>query len=160
MYTYKFDSRRKKLIADCKIYPTDIFQSDSPWLYARNNKYENVDHKKVGKWMLFLPKDKVNVVWDKIKMAVANGELWDSKVSTTNTEKTSHVIIIYTKDYTDLNDVIQVLDYLESSEIKPPQVTVYYKTDQQTSAGIYSGGGQRPWIYSSATIREAIVDAT
>ena len=30
---------------------------------------------------------------------------------------------------------------------------IYYKTDAQTNSGIYSDGQQRPWIYSSATIR-------
>lgn len=160
MYTYKFDTRKKELITDCKLYPTDIHQSDSPWLYARNDKYENVDHEKVGKWMLFLSKDRVNEVWDEIKTAVANGELWHSKVSTTNPAKASYAIMIYTKDYTDLNDVIQVLDYLESSGIKPPQVNIYYKTDQQTYAGIYRGGRQSPWIYSSATVRRATVNTT
>jgi hypothetical protein len=61
--------------------------------------------------------------------------------------------MIYTKDYTDINDVIHVLNYLESSGIKPPQFTIKYKTDQQTRAGIYSGSRQKPWIYSSDTIR-------
>jgi hypothetical protein len=161
MYTYQFDIHKNELIANCNLHPTQIHQGNSPWLYARNNKYaeESISYEKVGKWMLFLPKDSINAVWDRIKMAVASGELWHAKVSTTNPSKSSYAIMIYTKDHTDLNDVVRVLNYLESSGIKPPQVTIKYKTDQQTRAGIYSGGRQKPWIYSSDTVREATVTA-
>lgn len=150
MYTYQFDIHKKELIANCSLYPTEISQSDSPWLYARNNKYayadETINPEKIGKWMLFLPRDRVNAVWDKIKMAIVSGELWHSKVSTIHSSKPSYAIMIYTKDFTDINDVIHVLNYLESSGIKPPHFTIKYKTDQQTRAGIYSGSRQKPWI--------------
>ena len=155
MYTYKFDIHKMELVKDCNLHPTEVSQSDTSWLYARNNKYtdECVNPKKVGKWMLFLSQNSVNVIWDKIKAAVANGDLWSSKVSTTNSEKSSYAIMVYTKDYTDKSDVIHVLNYLETSGIKPPRVTIKYKTDEQTRAGIYSGSRQKPWIYSSDTIR-------
>lgn len=162
MYTYEFDIQKKEIVSYCKLYPTDIHKSDSPWLWARNNKYDDddVDYEKVGKWMLFLPKFRVNAVWDKIKLAVTNGELWSSKVSTTNPEESTYAIMIYTKDYTDLSDVIHVLDYLESSGIKPLQLRIFYKTDQQTYAGIYRGGGERPWIYSSTRVRQETASTT
>lgn len=155
-FFYKFDIDKNELVSDCKINPTDINQSVTHWLYAGNNKYDDVcDHEKIGKWMLFVNKDHINPVWDKIKMAITSGDLWHTKVSTTTDEpgKTSHAIMIYTPDYSDLNDVIRVLNYLESSGIKSPQTIIKYKTDQQTRAGVYRGGRQKPWIYSSDTIR-------
>jgi hypothetical protein len=155
MYTYQFDIHNKGLITDCPLHPTDVSQRNSPWLYARNNKYvdESINPIKIGKWMLFVSDDTVNRVWDEIKIAVANGDLWRSKVSTHNPKKSSYAIMIYTKDYTDLNDVIHILNYLETSGIKPSHVTIKYRTDEQTRAGIYSGSRQKPWIYSSDTIR-------
>ncbi len=161
MYTYQFDIHKKEQVAECNLHPTEVNQSDSPWLYARNNKYayadETINPEKIGKWMLFLPKDRVDAVWDQIKIAIVSGELWRSKVSTTNSSKRSYAIMIYTKDYTDINDVINVLNYLESSDIKPHYFTIKYKTDQQTRAGINSGSRQKPWIYSSDTIRGTVV---
>ncbi len=102
MFIYQFDIHKKEQVADCNLYPTEVSQSDTPWLYAINNKYaeDSINYKKVGKWMLFLPKDRVNAVWDEIKTAVSNGDLWQSKVSTTNPAKSSYAIMIYTKDYT------------------------------------------------------------
>ena len=158
MFTYEFDIHKKELISDCNIYPTEINNKDQEWLYAINNKYitESIDPEKIGKWMVFLSGAHINEAWDKIKKAVASGELWHTKVSTNNPAKVnSHVIIIYTKDYTDLNDVIRVLDYIESSDVKSPDRIIKYKTNQQTFAGIYSGDPkQKPWIYSSDTMRE------
>lgn len=154
-FVYEFDIDKNELLSDCKINPTDIDQSVTHWLYAKNDKYPSPDSEKLGKWMLFVDKDHINPVWEKIKMAIASGELWRSNVSTTSDEpgKTTHAIMIYTVDYSDLNDVIRVLNYLESSGIKSPQSISKYKTDQQTRAGVYRGGRQKPWIYSSDTIR-------
>ena len=156
MYTYEFDIYKKEIIADCKLYPTDIFKSEAKRLYAKNNKYGDKDPNKAGKWMVFLPKNKVNAIWDKVKVAVTNGDLWLAKVSTSDPDNPNlyHVIMIYTKDFADINDVIDVLNYLESSGIKPPQKTIRYKTDEQTHRGVYKGGSERPWIYSSSTIRQ------
>lgn len=154
MFVYNLNT--KEVTNQCNLYPTDVNKREMYWLWAQNNKYneEDVNDAKVGKWMLFLSKGQVNAVWDKIKEAITNGDLWHSKVSTTSPDSNeSHAIMIYTKDYTDLNDVIDVLNFLESSGIKPPGATIRYKTDQQTSAGIYSGGKQKPWIYASDTIR-------
>lgn len=157
MYTYQIDLSTKEVKAQCDLYPTEVTNRDAYWLHAENNKYDNVTVRceKIGKWMLFLTKDQVNTVWDKIKQAIANGDLWSSKVSTYSPQKPrdTHAIMIYTKDYTDKSDVINVLDFLESSGITDPQKIIRYKTDQQTQAGIYSGGKQKPWIYSSDAIR-------
>lgn len=145
-------------ITDSKINPTEVEYEKVEWLYASNNKYPEykVNHNKVGKWMLFIHSDQVNQVWAQIKAGIVNGELWHSKVTTNNSNSRVHAIMIYTKDYTDLEDVIRVLDYLEQVELKPKNVNIRYKADWQTRAGIYSGGKKRPWIYASETIREKV----
>ncbi|XP_031620721.1 uncharacterized protein LOC116339154 [Contarinia nasturtii] len=162
--SFVYDINTKKVTSDCNLYPTEVNKKDMYWLYAQNNKYnrESFELQKIGKWMLFLTKHQVNAIWDKIKQAVTNGDLWHSKVSTYSAESPNdtHAVMIYTKDYTDLNDVINVLDFLETSGIKEPHTTIRYKTDQQTAAGIYSGGKQKPWIYASDTIRGGSPAAT
>lgn len=153
-FMYEFDVGKNQLIADCNFRPTEFTKSDTPWLYAQNNKYDESHYEKVGKWMLFLPKASVNEIWNKIKAAITTGDLWHAKVSTTNPEKASYAIMIYTKDHTDLNDVISVLDFLEVSGIKSTHTIIKYKTDEQTRAGVYSYFGQKASIYSSDTIRQ------
>lgn len=155
--SFVYDINTKKVTSECNLFPAEVEKNEMYWLHAQNNKYDraSVDSAKIGKWMLFLTRNQVNTVWDKIKAAVTNGDLWHSKVSTFSPEKPrdTHAVMIYTKDYTDLNDVINVLNFLESSGIKAPETTIRYKTDQQTRAGVYSGGEQKPWIYASNTIR-------
>jgi Leucine-rich repeat (LRR) protein len=126
-------------------------------LFAKNSKYaaEEINIKRSGKWMLFCPRTEVDEKWDKVKESIKHGDLWSAKVSTCG-DNYNHVIIIYTRDYSDVTDVINVLDYLELSELKPPQTKIYYKTDEQTRAGIYTGGGEQPWMYESRTIREIL----
>lgn len=156
---YEFDLDKNEVISQCDLHPSEVKKSTGYWLYAINNKYDEhtIDFDKVGKWMLFLSKDRVNSVWDKIKQAITNGDLWQSKVSASEdvaaNSRENHAIMIYTKDYTDLVDVINVLNFLEDSGVKAPNTVIRYKTDQQTRAGVYRGGRQKPWIYASDTIR-------
>lgn len=153
---YEYDIITKKVITDCELKPTDVDDWEAtPWLYAWNNKYEDdYDSNLVGKWMIFVPFSKVNDLWIRIKEAITDSHLWNSKVSTAKNGNRIYAIMIYTKDYTDIEDVISVLDYLEKSGLKPPGRAIKYKTDNQTRAGIYCGSNQRPSIYSSDTIRE------
>ena len=102
--------------------------------------------------MLFFPSNKIDAAWDKVKKGVQEGNLWHAKVSTRDNNKPTHAIMIYTRDYTDLKDVVSVLNYLETCGLKSAKTVSRYKTDTQTRAGIYSGGIERPWIYSSDTI--------
>lgn len=165
-FTYTFDLNTNEVTNQCNLCPTEVSKNIAHWLYAENNKYDedSIDDAKVGKWMLFLSEDVVNAAWDQIKQAVTNGNLWQSKVSSSEKDSENnrriHAIMIYTKDYTDLVDVINVLSFLEDSGIKPPHEIIRYKTDQQTRAGIYRGGRHKPWIYASDTIRGNASTAT
>ena len=137
-------------IYDSKINPTAVKYEKVEWLYASNNKYPkgSVDYDEVGKWMLFLKPKWVNQAWRKIKSGIAKGELWDAKVTTNNLGRL-HAVMIYTKDYTDLEDVIRVLEYLEKTRLKPDNITIRYKADWQTRAEIYARNKQKASIYDS-----------
>lgn len=161
-FSYIFDLNTNEVKHQCDLKPTEVTKSTAYWLHAENNKYgrDTLEPAKIGKWMLFLSKEEVNATWDKIKQAVTSGDLWHSKVSTTEVSPVPnrgiYAIMIYTKDYTDLVDVINVLDYLEDSGIKARHTTIRYKTDQQTRAGVYSASGQKASIYDSNTIRGGV----
>ncbi|KAF2894933.1 hypothetical protein ILUMI_11241 [Ignelater luminosus] len=148
-YIFEYDHILRKVINECTLNPSEVSQEETPWLYASNEKYpyEEVNFEKVGKWMIFPPEEKIDSIWNKIKESIKDGSLWSCKVSTSN-----YAIMIYTKDYTDIDDVIKVLQYLESTGLKSNRV-IHYKTDQQTRSGIYAGRGRRASIYSSNTIR-------
>lgn len=153
-YSYIVDEGSNEVIKDCRIYPTEIMKNEFPWLYAYKVD-SDINYEKTGKWMIFLPASKVNEVWDKIKSEILHGNIWNSKVSTTNMtpRQNTHAIMVHTKNYEDIDDVIKILNVLETTGIKAPESVIYYKTDAQTKAGVYKRGKQKPWIYSSDTIR-------
>lgn len=159
-YEYVCDCITKQIIRDCPLEPTDLTQEEAPWLWATNNKYKEdaVDFSKVGKWMIFTNSTQVNNLWKRVKHGIQTGDLWHTKVSTIDPSKNKHVIIIYTKDFEDISNVVEVLDYLETSGIKPANKVIRYKTDQQTYAGIYATAGKRKAsIYSSDRIKQTLL---
>lgn len=152
-FCFIYDHILREVLNECTLNPSEVPREESDWLYAQNQKYPDVDYEKTGKWMIFIQKEEIDSVWNQIKEAIKDGNLWNSKVSTSDPSDPVHAIMIYTKDYADIDDVISALEYLESSGIKPANKVIHYKTDQQTRAGVYSGGKQRASIYSSNTIR-------
>ena len=143
MYSCEYDIHKKEVVKLCNLNPTEVFNNESEWLSAGNNKYMDVDDEKVGEWTLCVPMYRVDETWNRIKNAVKWGHLWRSKVSTSDPGKRirEYIILIYTKDYTDLNDIIQVLNYIERLRILPVH-EMFYKR------------GEQPWIYRSSTIRD------
>lgn len=157
-YTYLCDIKTQQVIQDCQLKPSEITQTETYWLYAKNNKYDpDMNLSKVGKWMIFPSKFKVDELWERVKEGVRMGDLWDAKVATTKPSGSqSYVIIIYTKDYEDVVDVVKVLEYLERTGIKATDKVIYYKTDEQTYAGVYAGHKQKASIYASSTVRKLL----
>lgn len=105
------------------------------WVHATNpNRPNGVGRS--GKWLIFVPRDRVDAVWTTIKKAVKAGELGTSaKVSTargTPDPTKERVICVYTVDYKDLDDVGRVRDRLFELGW---QRTLYYKADYQTARG-------------------------
>jgi hypothetical protein len=101
--------------------------------------------------MLFNPTSQINKVWGQTKQSIIDMNLWHSKVSTMEVDKTTtlHAIMIYTKDYSDIPDVIRVLDYIETTILTDKKITIKYKTDEQTRDEIYPEGKEQPWFYNS-----------
>jgi len=101
--------------------------------------------------MVFVSSAHADDLWPRVRIDLKSGELALSataaKMSLPNPRKPDHhVLIIYTSDFNDRHVVGNCL-----SAIRGLGVTgkLYYKTDQQTVMGVYAGGRERPWIYSS-----------
>jgi len=112
------------------------------FLYADNPKVKeaDIDDTKVGKWLLFENKERIDELWRIVSSETIKGQLGVSaKVSTflnPNTTK-SYMICVYTADYTNLDDVNQVRQQLRELGITQK---IPYKTDSATIKGIYGKG--------------------
>ncbi len=116
--------------------------TDDYWIYAyrQQGAYPEAAEEGSGKWMVFVPRDKIDGVWNTIAEAIRQGKLGDSaKVSTARPNRNAinsneHVICVYTYDYRDVEDVKRIRATLREMGIvwKIP-----YKTDAATYAGQY-----------------------
>jgi len=111
------------------------------WIYAERRKGEYPEPTlRSGKWLVFVDKNDVDEVWDKIKKAVEEGKLGsDAKVATAKpnplaTNPNKRVICVYTYDYTDEQDVRRVREELRHLGING---RIPYKTDEDTLSGKY-----------------------
>ncbi|CAI6335096.1 unnamed protein product [Periconia digitata] len=91
-----------------------------------------------GKWMLFPKLDAVTRVWRLVVEGVINNKLGPTaKVSPFNEENNARLICVYTKDFTDQEDVFRVLLELVAMGVVSSNQAIYYKTDVYTMLGIY-----------------------
>ena len=103
---------------------------------------------KTGKWLIFVNRENIDKVWEKIKSATEQGILGiETKVSTVKPkpasigyEKDKHVICVYTYDWTDEKDVKRVREELRNLDITNK---IPYKTDEDTIKGKYAAKGNR-----------------
>lgn len=92
-----------------------------------------------GKWCIFAPSSDVDQAWAKIKGAVESDKLVFAKVSTAlrSMGRDGHVICVYTRDWTDTQDLLLIREVLRSlgftEELK-------YKRDIDTLNRIYGRG--------------------
>lgn len=128
------------------------------WFYAEGKGegcYED-GQTYVGKWLVFVPHENVDAVWERIRNATEKAQLGISaKVSTSRPsgyKSTDHVICVYTYDFRDKVNVGETLKGLREIGITGK---LYYKTDQATLSGVYAKEGpftkkkQRVSLYSS-----------
>lgn len=92
-----------------------------------------------GKWMIFVPRELVDVWWDRIRHQVQRGRLGPAaKVSTALSNPLAtgpdHVIVVYTADAEDTNDVMRVRGHLRRIGV---DWVINYKDDAATRAGEY-----------------------
>jgi len=133
-----------------ELYPSEVTDSNVNWVccFDPNIESAQIQMARVGKWMLFIPPRYINECWDKIIAGVKSGNLYSAKTLPAIKVDKVYATMIYTKDYEDKEDIARVLNYLVSVGLKGKR-KIYYKTDDQTRAGIYSGDEERSWIYSS-----------
>ncbi|KAH0366973.1 DUF1917-domain-containing protein, partial [Aureobasidium melanogenum] len=119
-----------------------------------------------GKWMLFPKPEDVNRVWKLVAEAVVDGRLGDTaKVAPADPpnpfgaaqkQQASHLICVYTRDFSDLDDVRRVLEELIELGLAPRAAdgAIYYKTDAYTYLDIDSSNsyGLKASLYSSKDI--------
>ncbi|MGC9781337.1 MAG: DUF1917 domain-containing protein [Candidatus Heimdallarchaeota archaeon] len=93
---------------------------------------------KAGKWILFISKKEIDSIWKKIATAVLSSDLGScesAKVATALQGKDIYVICVYTNNYLDVKDVMNVREKLRELGFNQ---TLYYKPDIYTHLGIYS----------------------
>jgi hypothetical protein len=95
-----------------------------------------------SKWMLFPKLDDLPRVWRLVAEATAEGKLGPTSKAGTwspeNATKGCTLICVYTKDFSDLNDVKRVMRALIELGITTRESKIYYKCDAYTYLGIKS----------------------
>ena len=111
----------------------------------------NVTH---GKWMLFPSADNVDSTWLRVVQGVVEGKLGTAaKIAPGRPDyNRNRLIAIYTKDFSDLEDVKRVLVELKDRNlVGGDRAPIYYKADAWTYLGIESKNkyGLQASLYSS-----------
>ena len=128
-------------------------KAKTPWVYVKStsNDYPETVKERGGKWLIFIPEDEIDVVWQKIRSTILKNKLVKyAKCSTiaknkySQNNKTDCVICIYTYDYTDEVDVRVIRYKLKKLGFREK---LYYKTDSATREGKYQNNG-KSWLYS------------
>jgi hypothetical protein len=121
--------------------------TDSYWIYTGRQKGSYpATTTRSGKWLLFIPVEKIDSVWAVIKTATEEGRLGQrSKVATMRPNPNARnpgvkVICVYTYDSEDATDVRRIRQAL--SELGFTE-KISYKTDSDTMAGKYSHSGAK-----------------
>jgi hypothetical protein len=110
-----------------------------------------IEDELAGKWLIFLPPDKVDEAWIKVRNATSANELGISaKVSTAKPNPDSRdsmkVIYVYTADWRDELDVMRVRNRLRELGFTD---RLGYKRNIETFRGEYSQKGKRVTFYSA-----------
>jgi hypothetical protein len=114
---------------------TPHVKSQAGWVWSRQNAPIDSDVNRSGKWMLFPRCGQAVPAWRIVAQAGRDGQIWLAKISPVAT-RGSHVICVYTPDFTDRTDVETVAQRLDSLGLV--ERAVYYKPDIFTYAGIYN----------------------
>lgn len=109
------------------------------------------DDERAGKWLIFLQPDQVDDIWRKIRDMTWQNELGISaKVSTAKKNPDSRderrVIYVYTADWENEDDVMQIREKLRSIGITD---RIGYKRNIETFKGEYASKGKRVTYYSA-----------
>ncbi len=108
------------------------------------------EDERAGKWMIFAPPEELDGIWSCIRDLTWEGKLGiSSKVSTAKRDPDARdnrwVIFVYTRDWEDEADVMQVREELRRIGITD---RIGYKRNLETFAGEYSAKGKKVTYYS------------
>ena len=124
------------------------------WQFARSTTETNrLNPKYCGKWLVFVDLANLDNLWEKVKTLTEKGILGPSAKTATARPNSSakdikiKVIIVYTKNYFDLDDVARVAWLLYENKIFTGPV-LNYKTDKATYKGIYAIKSEKASVYS------------
>lgn len=97
-----------------------------------------------GKWMLFPSHDRLDHTWKRVVEGTVDNRLGTmAKVATANSDRDQSVrlICVYTRDFSDMEDVKRVLDELVNLGLvkKDSEKGIWYKCDSYTHLGLESG---------------------
>jgi hypothetical protein len=118
-------------------------KSKNPWLYAKSKFGDYPEPtENSGKWLIFVERKDIDKIWEKIRKWLIAGLLSKyAKVSTVSklkpSNKTSHVICVFTYDWTDEKDVMDIRKKLRDIGFTQK---IPYKTDKDTRKGKYHSG--------------------
>ncbi|MBF0571704.1 MAG: DUF1917 domain-containing protein [Candidatus Omnitrophica bacterium] len=116
------------------------------WLFANRLQGTYPPHSKNGgKWLIFVPIERIDNAWSKIKLATEAGKLGEeskvatAKVNPNTTNSNVKVICVYTYDWTDEEDVMRIRQELRQLGITRK---IPYKADEDTDSGRYANKGK------------------
>jgi hypothetical protein len=112
---------------------------------------EAIEDELAGKWLIFLPPDRVDEAWRKVRDATCENTLGISaKVSTVKPNPDSRdqmkVIYVYTADWQDEKEVMRVREKLREIGFVD---RIGYKRNIETFKGEYAQKGKRVTFYSA-----------
>lgn len=131
--------------------PSTVFEVN--WIYARRKSTAEPYPSTTpygGKWLIFLPIEKLDFEWGKVKNAILEGKLGlIAKVSTKKKgfypyNSDNGVICIYTYDYRDLEDVKKIRHELKTLGFLDK---IIYKSDEDTRQGRHLWKGDNIILY-------------
>jgi hypothetical protein len=114
------------------------------WAHCQRPSSRAYDAEMVGKWLVFVPVDRIDAAWAKIKAAVEQGRLGETakvataKKSPLQVNGAERVICVYTDDWMDEYEVRRVHAELYDLGCAWP---MSYMTDEATRNGIYQHTG-------------------
>jgi hypothetical protein len=134
----------KEVVGQCDLMPSHVSFRDTNirWLNASDTRHDRHDLSKNGKWILKFSKDKIDDVWEHVKQDVANGNIWQAKVSTLNEDFDHFVLLVYAFDSNDVEEMANTYEYLVEHDYvsKANKQGIKYKADDKTRANDYSAG--------------------
>ena len=124
------------------------------WVYADAPGLELDDDGRSGKWLVFVPRERIDTWWDKIKDATERGHLGicakaaTARANPLATSPKTKLICVYTRDWRDQDDVRRVLQHLRGLGVT---WRLSYKIDDATISGIY-GAGSATYVSQPASL--------